>query len=277
MPYGERGASTKKDTMTARELIRFNHLLPPKGWAVIVGPEDELGQLFFKDKAPLPPGYRVAIRCLSSGSHFSMTVGTADGPARTPFLRAVPNGHYYTGEHERRWEVRYNDKTAHETDWTKYGSREPPERPAGGELSELFLDLDADKEPRPFGGPSPRRRDRAQPDRTAVTTTGRSRQRAETPKLSPELAEMVRNVPLTIIVNKDTGSGGRGNPETVNSFVSMLASSGRATVTAVGPDASEDDIRRLSSLAVEREGRAKEEIEARGVPKGKYWWEMRRG
>jgi hypothetical protein len=60
--------------MGAFELIRFEELLPQKGSRVIVGPDDELASLFFKDN-PLPLGYWVMIITLPSGSYFSMTVG----------------------------------------------------------------------------------------------------------------------------------------------------------------------------------------------------------
>lgn len=67
-------STSARAKMGAFELIRFEELLPRKGSRVIVGPDDELASLFFKDN-PLPLGYRVMIIALSSGSHFSMTVG----------------------------------------------------------------------------------------------------------------------------------------------------------------------------------------------------------
>jgi hypothetical protein len=49
--------------------------LPPEGSRIIVGPEDELAELFFKGRQPLPIGHRVIITSLMGGDDFLMTVG----------------------------------------------------------------------------------------------------------------------------------------------------------------------------------------------------------
>jgi hypothetical protein len=110
---------------------------------------------------------------------------------------------------------------------------------------------------------------------------------------------MLKNVNLVVLTGNeeddndqlqaDRPTGPGVEPSTVNAFVSALASSGRATViksssrsrperTPRKPDADDGDDDPMIKLATEllqKETRAKEEIEARGVPPGKYWWEMR--
>jgi hypothetical protein len=110
---------------------------------------------------------------------------------------------------------------------------------------------------------------------------------------------MLKNVNLVVLTgNKDddndleqadrpTGPG--VEPSTVNAFVSALASSGRATVInsshrsrpertpwkTDADDSDDDPMIKLATELLKKETKAKEGIEARGVPPGKYWWEMR--
>jgi hypothetical protein len=65
--------SSLRDKLGPVGLLRLDGLLPRPGYRVVVGPEEELGMLFFP-KEPIPAGHRVQISALSSGSHFSMTI-----------------------------------------------------------------------------------------------------------------------------------------------------------------------------------------------------------
>ena len=64
------------DTLGPIGFLRRIALLPPSGYSIVVGPEDELASLFFHDQEPLPEGHRVMIKSLEfSDSVLSLTVG----------------------------------------------------------------------------------------------------------------------------------------------------------------------------------------------------------
>ncbi|KIW21399.1 hypothetical protein PV08_01979 [Exophiala spinifera] len=301
--------------------LRLQVLLPPHGYQVVVGPEDELGSLFFSDQEPLPEGHRVMITALGEiGLVFSLTVGTKEGPARQPLTRAVPNGHYYSEEDERRWNLMYrNDRSLEtRTDWTLFGTRVPPklgrrsardtrlsapapfdDRRNRGPGVPLFTNSEATVPP-PRGEPSPKLVRPGSTTQPKVQTAPRSStspelgrplrmhasakdastrplQAERSTAADEELSSLLRSIPLVVITGNSSSNGtGPGvNSSVSNEFASMLASRGRATVINVSnADASEEDIRKLASEAVDRDRKRKEANEARGVPEGKLWWEM---
>lgn len=90
---------------------------------------------------------------------------------------------------------------------------------------------------------------------------------------------MLRDIPITIIVNKDDGPGGgrQINSSLATHFASAMATSGRATVVAAGKDDDDETVKRMATSAIERERQNKKDIEARVVPEGMHWWQVRNG
>jgi len=117
---------------------------------------------------------------------------------------------------------------------------------------------------------------------TAPSTSGTRRGKGEDSfpdGVSPELLAMLRDIPITIIVNKDDGPGGgrQINSSLATHFASAMATSGRATVVAAGKDDDDETVKRMATSAIERERQNKKDIEARVVPEGMHWWQVRNG